>query len=122
MREIKFRAWREKRRMMLAPHSLIELFQYGGIVNPDDVVWMQYTGLKDKSGVEIYEGDVLSGKSKVFGDTSGDVRISRYLDVEEYMHQYHLGWNISGIPLIDLVDDGLEVIGNIHMNPELLEK
>lgn len=81
----------------------------------------QFTGCKDKNGVEIYDGDILSGESRVFGDVIGGVEISKYGDCEEYMHQYHLGWNVCGIPLVDLTNDGLEVIGNIHENPELLE-
>lgn len=88
--------------------------------NKHDVELLQYTGLKDKNGKEIYEGDIISGRSKVFSLTVGQVVFSEYSDCEEYMHKCHLGWNVNGIPLKDLVCDGLEVIGNIYENPELV--
>ena len=60
MREIKFRAWDKKRKMMFH----FELFEQpptelGQPLYLDDLVLMQYTGLKNKKGKEIYEGDVV---------------------------------------------------------------
>ena len=110
MRDIKFRAWREKQKFMLQPHSLIELFTYGELVNPDEVIWMQYTGLKDKNGVEIYDGDVIH-------------------DGDDYYQVEYSDCNASFITTGGSDDDLMcathnslfEVIGNIHQNPELLE-
>ena len=81
----------------------------------------QFTGLCDKHGVEIYDGDVISAVSKPFGSVVGAVTFSQYDDRECYVHQYHLGWNVSEIPLTDLVKDGAVIVGNVHQHPELLK-
>jgi len=53
-REIKFRVWSKETKEMFQPHAFIGNYQ-----ERDDIVLMQYTGLKDKSGKEIYEGDII---------------------------------------------------------------
>lgn len=128
MRDIKFRVWDGEKIISLSKATYLDIvcIQY----NRDDcfkiepvfcdVKIMQFTGLTDKSGVEIYEGDILSGESKVFGVTCGKVEFSKYEDSEEYVHCLHYGWNIKGIPLVDLIGDGLKLIGNIYENPELI--
>lgn len=62
----------------------------------------QYTGLKDKNGIEIYEGDILKG--------------GIYLSYEVKWDYEDCGWNISSG-----VQHHYEVIGNIYENQELLE-
>jgi len=76
----------------------------------------EYTGLKDKNGVEIYEGDVLRGYGK---------EIKRYIVSFEngsfVLHHEFARWGLLYRMFeIDMKDMPVEVIGNIHENPELI--
>lgn len=119
-RERKWRAWNKIDKVMI--YDLNSPTVLHGVLthDPDDIL-MDYTGLKDKNGKEIYEKSIIAGKSFDFGAQLGVVELSEYVDNEEYVHYKHYGWNVRGIPLIDLIDDGLVVVGSTYENPELLE-
>ena len=59
MREIKFRGWDEESSQMLPSQDLTQVVQYWTWLGEKDVKLLQFTGLIDKNGTEIYEGDVL---------------------------------------------------------------
>lgn len=79
------------------------------VINSDQWEVMQYTGLKDRNGVEIYENDMLSFL----------VGGQRY----PHLVEFEKGQFIAGIPLFVIEEKHqAEVIGNIYENPELLKQ
>ena len=124
MREIKVRAWYKPYKQMCQVASLRfdengvytavlieEPFYDRRIVEADEIVIEQFTGLKDKNGTEIYEGDVLI-------DDTGE-------PIEYWVVKFSEGGFIgecAGVaePLFELAN--LEVVGNIHEDSELLEE
>ena len=89
----------------------------------DEVVLMQSTGLYDKNGKEIFEGDICRWTdSEAFeGEIISDIFVVRYSD--EYLKWIGENNNSYDDDLYDFRDDGeLELIGNIYENPELLDE
>ncbi|WP_270595909.1 YopX family protein [Anaerococcus vaginalis] len=128
----KFRAYFNKYKRMIYSIGVVNentiLVDFNGdgdletIFLTNDISLMQSTGLKDKNGNEIYDGDVCRWTdSEAFdGEIISDVFIARYSD--EY-----LKWigenNNSYDDLYDFTDDRqLELIGNIYENPKLLDE
>jgi hypothetical protein len=127
MREIKFRAWlKEDKKMenvktMDFTDKTIRCLKKNEFINAyllkrvsfDDVELMQYTGVKDKNGKEIYEGDIV-----VLNNIEND-----NMCIVRYEHSsYRLeGWSLRE-DLSNVEDRFLEVVGNIYENKNLLEE
>ena len=93
-------------------YAIQEMFENGYIMHeviPETVG--QYTGLNDKNGKKIFEGDICKHRSNYSGNTV--ISVVTYTDG----HFLALVCENSGFEL----SEKLEVIGNIHDNPELLE-
>lgn len=109
MRDIRFRAWDGKNMF----YNWINLAVVG-----TNFELMQFTGLIDKKGKEIYEGDIVQVKKDDWWRPSiefGWSKDDEYGWLMNYKGQKHL---ITGV---DRVAERFEVIGNIYENPDLLE-
>ena len=87
----------------------------GKYLKTGEVHLVQYTGLKDKNGKEIYEGDILPYRYVVtFVDASDSANLGMSVGWYEQRDDFESFRQLE-------VGDELEVIGNIYENPELLE-
>ena len=145
MRALKFRVWNKKREAMafvsamflseLEYKTAVEIHypfnhkieKTQEIVNLSEVELMQYIGLKDKKGKEIYEGDIvadiLDGEILMVGDIQFNFGTFGVEWVDCKKNKSMVGaWgqkhNLRRLD--DDIVDRIEVIGNIFQNPELL--
>lgn len=157
MREIKFRAWYPAKGVMLYPHHphqsfhraephtetckgnpILDIMDWNGLVYTNgelvNLEPLQYIGLKDKSGEEIYEGDIVVKECYLWFDNGlpnyrGTVEwiFSAWQVVAHCVNPEKVGISDGINKLIneDGFDDGQDtdwiILGNIYQNPQLLE-
>ncbi len=109
-KEIKFRVWDKQDKVMYEPVSIVNKWINGEEQNYE---LMQYTGLNDKNGKEIYEGDILEEGEGYYFEVVWEKQWAKFkLQWKNKAYQYP-EWN-RGI--------NMQVIGNIYDNPELLQE
>ena len=131
MRKIKFRAWEEQKNRMLTTDNTningeMKSWNYWGDCIFDDLytdqfVIMQWTGLIDDNGKEIYDGDIVNYHNCHDVDEEGE-SINYYGIIEYNEHEagYFIRCNSLGKPINEC--GSFEVVGNIYENPELINK
>ena len=121
MRELKFRAWHKQEKKILLPSDNIGVVIFGfNIVIDKKYIMMQYIGLKDKNGKEIYEGDIFKyNHHKGYNFETFIGSIFRHDTLPKHITKPRNLFDADEIE-VDVLPY-LEVIGNIHENPELLK-
>ena len=129
MKELKFRVWEEREKEYDTWSYILDangnLFRnaYGALIGCDkkDYIVERYTGLKDKNGQKIYEGDIVTFMVERFNN------VTLGFESEDW-HTAVVEWNQDDACYSFMVRDvpfsvryEAEVIGNIHKQPELLE-
>lgn len=128
MRDIKFRAWDKELNRFRKPFECTQLvIRLSGRVTDGatipNIVLNQYTGLKDKNGKEIYEGDIVSFEDAEC-DAEGyhdNVFLNRGVVSYDEVSMCYSFSNRQTVDMEDLyIPTDAEIIGNIYENPDLL--
>lgn len=148
VKNIKFRAWNKLEKRMESVNSIKfflnaytmvstryrdekskkiydDQFAYGQEDGSDNVILMQYTGLKDKHGKEIYEGDIVELVNTYKGMNTKSIVEIAFIDFT-FAGKWKSEYSPSGYMYNPLCSYNfpivtIEVIGNIYENPELLK-
>ncbi len=122
MREIKFRAWDKENTKMIRGNHCVEFdgsvheYSLGCVIENKNLILMQFTGLLDKNGKEIFEGDIVEGLE--------GINLNGYIQKIDFKDGV---FGVSGMGLnegfceFNWTVDTIKIIGNIYENSELLK-
>lgn len=139
MRQIKFRAWNKENKIMHQPCSMVSNWDSKTMSYETETpycIYMQYTGLKDQNGQEIYEGDIMKVLDRDWFDKEKDTKtfivyyandsfiLTTLVGIDERKKEnpntYNKDW-IEAKLSRSYGRDRFEIIGNIYQNSELLK-
>ena len=139
-RTTKYRAWDNVEKKMLSwdeikPWSLSWLNRYGVDGRTKDYVFEEFTGLHDKDGKEIWEGDIVSFDGNMTADNTMGFEPNGYIFDETSLHEVvwngeHACWDLRHDEDTEwkyrrdchglLIAKKCKTLGNVHENPELI--
>lgn len=136
MREIKFRAWDKRHKQMSIVHTMslnedgsyfVKLSDLDGeyVENTDNAILMQFTGLHDKNGKEIFEGDVfLNGcfLRVFYCKEAAEFRLTLADNPKDDLNSWSLAKELNELDDYDVKRGRGNIYGNIYENPELLKE
>lgn len=119
----KFRAWDKETKTM---NGMAEIYRNRNQeieLRPRDenIILMQSTGLYDKNGKEIFEGDIIAIE---VDDTETPINARVFQNSKIGVLMFHVFEDNEDVPMVELLEDNsvaFEIIGNVYENPELLE-
>ena len=130
---LRFRAWDISKKEMfkdtfaITESGQVVVVEQESVASPPDYVFvehliiMQSTGLEDKNGKEIFEGDVIAIE---LDDTETPINARVFQNSGIGVLMFHVFEDNEDVPLVELLEDNsvaFEIIGNVYENPELLE-
>ena len=119
MREIKFRAWIKVSQKIASWEMIKEKKNLHRLIENPEYLLMQYTELKDKNGVEIYEGDIV----KAIWSKDCEKYIANEIWIGDiFFNCGSFDINSEWCVALNCFNGALEVIGNIYDNKELLNE
>lgn len=118
MKELKFRAWDARNKEMFTPKEIVFNEHYGVLFfnrfsqHNNDMVLMQFTGLKDINGKDIYDGDIVKESAP-----------RGYKDIIVFEDgKYQMIRLMTSLTRESIKKYEFEIIGNLYENPELLSE